>query len=89
MILIVNYALKNQFKDYEPLFSAIRDCGAWWHFMDGTWIVSTVYTPQVVSAHLQQFIDTKNDFLLVVQLQKNYEGWLPKDAWNWLNNKQF
>jgi hypothetical protein len=89
MVLLINYALQNQFKDYRPLFEAIKNCGPWWHFMDTTWIVNTVRTPDTVSRHLQSFIDTDSDYLLVIRLQKNYQGWLPKDAWDWLNNKQF
>jgi len=89
MVLIINFALKNQSKNYSPFFEAIKSCGAWWHFLDSTWIVSTQYSADKVSNHLQQFIDTSTDYLLVARLQKEYEGWLPQDAWNWLNNKQY
>jgi hypothetical protein len=89
MVLIINYALKNKYKDYSPLYKAIQDCGAWWHFMDSTWIVYTAHSANTVSQHLQQFIDTNTDYLFVCRLQKEHQGWLPKEAWEWLNNKDY
>lgn len=28
-----------------------------------------------------------SDYLLVARLQSEHQGWLPPDAWNWLNSK--
>lgn len=89
MVLIINYALKNPAKDYGPLFAAIKNCGEWWHFMESTWIVSTAHSAEIVGIHLNQYIDTKTDYLLVATLQQGAQGWLPPDAWNWLNKKQY
>ncbi len=89
MVLIINYALNNGLKDYNPLFNAIKGCGEWWHFMESTWIVNTVYSADVVGKHLQKYIDTNTDHLLVMRLQRESQGWLPNEAWNWINSKQY
>jgi hypothetical protein len=89
MVLLVNYALKNQFKDYTPLFDAIKSCGEWWHFMDSTWIVNTTHSADFVAKHLNNFIDPNLDFVLVSRLSGESQGWLPKAAWDWLNSKQY
>ena len=88
MVLIINYALKNVFKDYTPFYKAIQQCGEWWHFLDSTWIVNTSYSADTVGKHLLQFIDQEKDFVIVARLQKDYQGWLPNEAWDWLNKKQ-
>jgi hypothetical protein len=80
MVLIINYALKNGSKDYTPLFEAIKACGEWWHFMDSTWIISTQHSAEVIGKHLDDFIDTTTDYLLVARLQREHQGWLPNDA---------
>jgi hypothetical protein len=28
-----------------------------------------------------------NDYLLVVRVTRPYQGWLPKDAWEWVNSR--
>jgi hypothetical protein len=89
MVLIVNYTLKNRLKDYSPLFDAIKNCGEWWHFMEATWIINTTHSPDAVARHLNNFIDSNLDFLLVCRLSSEHQGWLPKEAWDWLNSKQY
>jgi hypothetical protein len=89
MILIVNFALKSELKDYTPFFEAIKACGEWWHFLDSTWIISTQHSTQTVAEHLTQFIDTTTDYLLVARLQREHQGWLPKAAWDWMNSKLY
>jgi hypothetical protein len=89
MVLIINYALKNRSKDYTPLFNAIKGCGEWWHFLDSTWIVNTAHSAEIVGKFLNGFIDRDTDFLYVGQLKGTHQGWLPKDAWEWLNSKTY
>ena len=26
-----------------------------------------------------------NDFLLIIEIRDNVQGWLPKDAWEWIH----
>lgn len=89
MVLIINYALKNGLKDYTSLFEAIKACGEWWHFLDSTWIINTVHPADVIGKHLNKFIDTDSDYLFVGRLQRESQGWLPQEAWDWLNSKQY
>jgi hypothetical protein len=33
---------------------------------------------------LAPYVD-KNDCVLVIGLTRDYQGWLPKEAWDWIN----
>jgi hypothetical protein len=86
-VLLITYTLNNQNKDYTSLFEGIKsNCNYWWHYFDTTWIVSTTRGASEYAKLLYPHIET-TDRLLVVRITKEHQGWLPKDAWNWLNER--
>jgi hypothetical protein len=56
--------------------------------MDNTWLVATSYSADQFAKLLYPHI-VNTDHLLVMKAQKEYQGWLPKEAWDWLNSKYF
>jgi len=88
-VLLVSYALRNNTKDYSPLYDAIKNhTGLWFHYFENIWIIESTLTADAFAKSLYPFIET-TDHLLVIRLQKEYQGWLPKEAWEWLNNRQY
>lgn len=89
MILIVTYDLKTP-RDYHDFYEALKsqaDNGKWWHYMASTWILSTSKTPTaILEAVRKQYLDPQ-DSIFVCELSPNYEGWLPKPAWDWLKEE--
>ena len=84
---LITYDLKNKnIVNYENLYVAIKEIGSWWHYLDSTWIVKTNLNSQQIWNILGQHLCT-NDNILVVKID-NFDkwGWLPQDAWNWLNS---
>lgn len=89
MVLIITFAHNNPQKDYTPFFEAIKANSAqWWHFMESTWIVSTGHSADQFARLLFPYIEN-TDYVLVARLRREYQGWLPNDAWDWLNNKKY
>lgn len=84
MIISINYDLKRPGQNYQSLYDAIKSCGASWHYLGSTWLVDTTLTAGQVWAKLALLVD-KNDFVLVIGVTRDYQGWLPKDAWDWIN----
>jgi hypothetical protein len=84
MILIVSYDLKSV-KDYTPFFEALKREGtySWWHYLSSTWLLSTSRTPENVANAMRPYLGP-SDFLLVGEFGKTYNGWLPKEAWEWI-----
>jgi hypothetical protein len=50
------------------------------------WLVDTTESADTWVDRLRTVID-ENDFLLIVQMKRPYQGWLPRPIWDWLNNR--
>jgi hypothetical protein len=88
-VLLITYKLNNRLKDYSPLFAAVKaNSIAWWHYLDTTWIVTTGHSAHSYANMLYPHIE-ETDRLLIIKVEKDYQGWLTEDAWAWLNNKEF
>lgn len=79
----ISYDLKAPGKDYTPLYNALKGFPKWWHYLQSTWIVATPESAIEVWNRLATTIDA-NDFLLIIEVRANYQGWLPKEAWDWI-----
>lgn len=83
-LLIVSYDLKTPGRDYSSLQNAIKsNSQAWWHFMQSTWLVDTRLDVDTFGRALVPHITTA-DRLLVMDAKGVGQGWLPKEAWEWI-----
>lgn len=84
---LITYDLHTPGRDYAGLHAAIKACGGWWHYLESTWIVTTsrYTTANDLFVYLQPHVG-KADRLLILAIRAGVdrEGWLPKDAWDWL-----
>lgn len=87
MIYAINYDLKKPDRDYAGLYDAIKSCGAWWHYLGSTWLVDTTLDAAGIWKRLDPHVDP-NDRVLVIGVTKNCQGWLPTDAWEWINGRR-
>lgn len=88
MIYAINYDLKRPGQNYAALHEAIKGCGAWWHHLGSTWLVDTSLDANGIWSRLAPHVD-KNDSFLIIGVTREYSGWLPQGAWNWLNERKF
>lgn len=82
--ILITYDLNKPGQNYGDLYSTIKSVGAWWHYLDSTWIVQTRMTPQQVWEKLQPNADRNDSFLVIDITSDAYGGWLPQEAWDWL-----
>jgi len=87
MIYSINYDLKAPGRDYKGLWEAIKSCGAWWHYLESTWLVDASLDANGIFAKLKPHIDN-NDYVLVIGVMRDSAGWLPQDAWTWINERR-
>ena len=80
----VSYDLKAPKRDYSGLFDALKKSPKWWHYLQSTWLIQTTEEPNQIWDRLVRYIDT-NDYLLIIEVRDNVQGWLPKDAWEWIH----
>ncbi len=80
----VTYDLKQPGRDYSGLYKELKKTNKWWHYLESTWLLYTSETPIDIWKRLCDHID-KNDYILIIEVRDNMQGWLPKEAWNWLH----
>ena len=86
MIYAINYDLKRPGQNYEALSEVIKGCGASWHYLGSTWLVDTTLDANGIWKRTESHVD-KNDFFLVIGVTRDYQGWLPQEAWDWIKNR--
>jgi hypothetical protein len=88
MIILVTYDLKTPGRNYTPFYEALKAQGHWWHYLANTWLIDTASAPQKVYEALGPHLST-SDRILVIQVSRLYQGYLPKAAWDWINSRHF
>jgi hypothetical protein len=86
MIYAINYDLRQPGRNYSDLYAAIKGCGAWWHYLGSVWLVETSLSAESVWQRLAPCLD-QNDRMLIIGVTKNYTGWLPREAWQWIRQR--
>lgn len=82
---LISYDLKKPDQDYTYLIQELKKSNLWWHYLESTWLISTFETTQQIYQRIEKFID-KNDSVIIILVGKEYQGWLPEKAWNWIHN---
>lgn len=81
---LITYDLRQPGRDYTSMYEAIKKGRTWWHYLESVWIIITSESPEQIWNTLSNNMD-KNDYLLVIEVRDNVQGWLPKDAWDWIH----
>lgn len=58
----------------RALIDAVKALGAWWHHLDGTWLVQSDLTVAQLREHLGSYLDP-GDKLLVVDVAGDHRAW--------------
>lgn len=86
MIFMVAANLNDEDHDYAGFHQDVQALGPWFHYLKGVWLVDTQILVADISARLQVHI-TKVDYFLVMRVTNPHQGWLPPDAWKWINER--
>lgn len=70
----------------HPFYQELEQSRSWLHYLDKTWLISTEETLQQLDQRLRQHI-APTDKLLIVKFSGEYAGWLPKEAWQWIDER--
>ena len=81
---IVCCDLNQPAQKYEGFFNELKQSDFWWHYLSGTWIVKRRETLVEMSNKLRPLIFS-SDRLLILPAKGPADGWLPQDAWIWIN----
>jgi hypothetical protein len=82
----INYGLKRPGQNHAGLHAAIKDLGASRHYLGSTFLVETSLNANQIWEHLSPHVD-KTDLVLMVCVMNDTQGWLPEEAWDWINQR--
>lgn len=80
----ISYDLNQPGQRYDDLINEIKRSPGYLACLKSTWLISTTETAEQVFQRLSPHLD-KNDTILVIEVVKNYQGWLSKEKWDWIN----
>lgn len=86
-VYCISYNLKKAGESYKNLYDEIKNCGEWWRYLESTWLVSSELEVNEIAERLAKHIDLSSDNFLVMEITDNYEGWMPKSSWLWINER--
>ena len=94
MLYLISYQIKRNrgrssrstVASKEAVEDAIAEFGAWRRYLMNVWIVDTAMTVGQMNEKLLKCLSPEDD-LLIIGIQEPYQGWLPEEAWKWLNKK--
>lgn len=79
---LIVYNMKSD-NNYEILEQELKSYKKWWHHLNQAWIIISEETPFQIWKKIEDKIDRRNN-LLIIEVKKNAEGWLPREAWDWI-----
>ena len=83
--LLIGYDLNRPGQNYPDLIERIKSLGAWWHYLDSTWLVDTSYSPTDVRDVLKGLIDQGDELLVIDVSGRTWSSYgLNDDATAWL-----
>jgi hypothetical protein len=77
---------KFDYKKFHENFTTAKGIISWWHYIESSYIVIT--KPNISATNISDFVarQMKDKHFFVGELNlKNHNGWLPKEAWDWIN----
>lgn len=87
MICMITYDLNSPGQNYEKVIEAIQNCstGKMCSYWKSAYLIQTKKTVQQVADAINSVLD-KNDRLIVIEVKRNYQGWLSKDQWAYIRD---
>lgn len=82
---IISYDLKAKNADYTSLYDAIKSAEGWWHYLESFWIITSSYSLTFWQEKIKANIKSEDFFIVVEVRDATTNGWLPKNAWDWIN----
>lgn len=87
MVYMITYDLNSTGQRYNELISAIKKAssGCWCTFWKSSYLIQSPLSPSQITDKLKPYLDS-NDRLLVIEVKRNYQGWLTDDERSYIND---
>lgn len=85
---MITYDLNSTGQKYQDVIQAIKDAsnGAWCTYWKSSYLIKSNLTAEQISNKITPHLDN-NDRMIIVEVKNtNYQGWLEKNEWEYINN---
>lgn len=86
MKYLISYDLQTPGKDYNSLYNILKSAPGWAHYLESTWFISSNESLEFWHEKIKNVIDANDNFFIVDISDSGSDGWLPRNAWEWLNS---
>jgi len=85
-VYLLTYDLHYPGQNYHGLKQIIENNFNWWHYMESAWLLYTSLSANQIWNTISSVID-ENDRVLIIEVTNNKQGWLTREAWDWINSR--
>lgn len=87
---MITYDLNSPGQRYDEIINIIKNevSISWCSYWKSSYLIKSNYSPDEIQGKLKPFLDS-GDRLIVIEVQKNYQGWLEKENWDFIRNNIF
>lgn len=83
-VYIITYDHDGPTEDLADLFAELKSFAAWWHYIDGTWLVVVEDLDAGGIYRRLKPVLPPGVNILVIEAGADRQGWLPRKAWAWI-----
>ena len=84
---LVAFTLNRPNADPAQVLQGIKSIAkGWMQYIPNVILIRSEESADAIAKRIYKLI-TNEDYLVVIKVTQEYQGWMPKDAWNWLNKK--
>lgn len=88
-VYLVTFKLDKPDADPTQLIAGIKKlANGWMSYMPNVVLINSSESANSIAKKLYPLI-TKDDYLLVIKVTYEHQGWMPEDAWKWLNERDY
>lgn len=89
MIYVITYDRPGLLRNNQAFLEEIRGLGSYWvNPMERLWLVYSILSAEEIGQRLLPYMILPNDKFFICPLAKGYYGYIPQDAWNWIEQVQ-
>jgi hypothetical protein len=87
-VYVVSYDFKEPVPwQLEEFYQVLKSFPAWWHFIEGTWLIKTDHDAKGIYSLLKPFMN-RDVNLLILEAGMDAAGSLPQRAWEWIQENR-
>lgn len=89
-VYLIAFKLTREGADPRPVVEGLKKMGdgGWMYYIPNTIFIHSDESANKLAEKAYKLI-TQGDYLIVVKVANEHQGWMPQEAWKWLNESKY